>query len=447
MIENRIDGAFLPIYEYMRDFQERVRLSLCKVPFALVIERHQGYNFRFDAFVYSDDVATDALNQVFAEKIVKTLMYMVGGYRIHVVGPLGLFTWLKKTFSQDGARSFDVNIMEEVYNHPLEWIHCTLDALPQSHPECVDIGGDFKGNRIGFDAGGSDMKVVAVQDGNVLYQEEIIWHPKVNADASYHRKQIEDAMAKAASHLDHVDRIGVSSAGIIVSNQVRVASLFIRVPRSERITRLQNIFTEIAQRFGASVQVANDGDVAAFMASRTLQQGNILGIALGTSQASGYINPEGRFLGWLWELAFVPVAMHPDAAIDEWSHDRGVGAKYHSQDAMIRLAEQGGIILDPSMTPAEKLKEIASLAQAGSQIALDAYHDTGVYLGYSLLYYHMFVPFSAVMLMGRVTSGIGGAKLIQAARDVLLKHQVDCTIHLPNENDRRLGQALAAAYL
>ncbi|MDD5294223.1 MAG: hypothetical protein PHW40_07975, partial [Candidatus Izemoplasmatales bacterium] len=251
MIENRIDGAFLPIYEYMRDFQERVRLSLCKVPFALVIERHQGYNFRFDAFVYSDDITTDALNQVFAEKTVKTLMYMVGGYRIHVAAPFGLFTWLKTTFSQDGARSFDVNFMEEVYNHPFEWIHCSLDDLPQSHPECVDIGGDLKGNRIGFDAGGSDMKVVAVQDGSVLYQEEIIWHPKVNADASYHRKQIQDAMTKAANHLGHVDRIGVSSAGIIVSNQVRVASLFIRIPKSERIARLQNIYTEMAQQFGA----------------------------------------------------------------------------------------------------------------------------------------------------------------------------------------------------
>ncbi|MDD3957628.1 MAG: hypothetical protein PHO96_01940, partial [Candidatus Izemoplasmatales bacterium] len=108
MIENRIDGAFLPIYEYVSQFQARVRLSLSKVPFTLVIERHHGYNFRFDAVVYSDDVATDALNQVYAEKIVKTLMYMVGGYRIHVVAPLGLFTWLKSTFSAHGARRFDV---------------------------------------------------------------------------------------------------------------------------------------------------------------------------------------------------------------------------------------------------------------------------------------------------------------------------------------------------
>ncbi|MDD5293188.1 MAG: ROK family protein [Candidatus Izemoplasmatales bacterium] len=447
MIENRIDGAFLPIYEYVSQFQARVRLSLSKVPFTLVIERHHGYNFRFDAVVYSDDVATDALNQVYAEKIVKTLMYMVGGYRIHVVAPLGLFTWLKSTFSAHGARRFDVNFMEEIYNQPLEWIYCLPDDLPKSHPELVDIGGDWMGNRVGFDAGGSDMKVVAVQDGNILYQEEIIWHPKVNSDASYHRKQIEEAMTKAASHLNHVDRIGVSSAGIIVSNQVRVASLFIRVPKIERIARLQHIYTEIAQSFGASVQVANDGDVAAFMASRTLKQGNLLGIALGTSQAAGYINPEGKFLGWLWELAFVPAAINADAAVDEWSCDSGVGAKYHSQDAMIRLAEQGGITFDPSLTPAEKLKHIADLAQAGSQIALDTYHDVGVYLGYSLVYYHMFVPFSAVMLMGRVTSGVGGASLIQAARDVLLKHQVDCTIHLPDENDRRLGQALAAAYL
>ncbi|MBD4650283.1 ROK family protein, partial [Xanthomonas citri pv. citri] len=74
-----------------------------------------------------------------------------------------------------------------------------------------------------------------------------------------------------------------------------------------------------------------------------LKDNCVLGIAMGTSEAVGYVNKDGNLNGWLSELAFVPVDFQENAPIDEWSHDVGVGCKYFSQDAVIRLAEKIGV--------------------------------------------------------------------------------------------------------
>ena len=40
----------------------------------------------------------------------------------------------------------------------------------------------------------------------------------------------------------------------------------------------------------------------------------VLGIAMGSSQAAGYVTPEGNITSWLNELAFAPVDYNPNAA-------------------------------------------------------------------------------------------------------------------------------------
>ena len=67
------------------------------------------------------------------------------------------------------------------------------------------------------------------------------------------------------------------------------------------------------------------------------RQNAILGIALGTSTAAGYVTPDGNITSWLDELAFVPIDYNPDAPVDEWSGDYGVGSQYFSQQAVGRL--------------------------------------------------------------------------------------------------------------
>ncbi len=47
------------------------------------------------------------------------------------------------------------------------------------------------------------------------------------------------------------------------------------------------------------LEVANDGDVTALAGAMSLQTNGLLGIAMGSSQAAGYLNPQGGMTGWL----------------------------------------------------------------------------------------------------------------------------------------------------
>ena len=88
----------------------------------------------------------------------------------------------------------------------------------------------WKGAASAFDAGGSDRKVSAVVDGQTVYSEEVVWHPKTQEDPQYHFDGIVEAFRTAASKMPRVDAIGVSSAGVFIGNAPMVSSLFIKVP-------------------------------------------------------------------------------------------------------------------------------------------------------------------------------------------------------------------------
>src|ERR1019366_10164113 len=96
----------------------------------------------------------------------------------------------------------------------------------------------------------------------------------------------------------------------------------------------------------------------------------MLGIAMGSSQAAGFMDPHGRILGWLNELAFVPVDFQRYAAVDEWSGDKGTGVMYFSQQAVNKLLPAAKITLPEEMGLPEKLKEVQSLMAQGDARAV-----------------------------------------------------------------------------
>ena len=56
-----------------------------------------------------------------------------------------------------------------------------------------------------------------------------------------------------------------------------------------------------------------------------------------------------------------------------------------------------------------------------------------------------------VLILGRVTSGEGGTLILQKANEVIATEAPDLVgklaVHLPDEANRRVGQAIAAASL
>ena len=197
--------------------------------------------------------------------------------------------------------------------------------------------------------------------------------------------------------------------------------------------------------------VINDGDVSALAGAMSLNDNSVLGIAMGTSEAVGYVDEEGRITGWLNELAFVPVDAQPDAMRDEWSGDIGCGVKYFSQDGVIKLAPRAGIELDESLSPAEKLKVVQKLMAEDDPRAAKVYESIGVYLGHTLAYYYELYGCRHVLLLGRVMSGKGGDLILDTAKKVLADEYPELTgkivPELPDEKFRRVGQSMAAASL
>jgi predicted NBD/HSP70 family sugar kinase len=395
----------------------------------------------------------EAHNLAYAERILKFLLWQKGSARVFVLGPPGIAEYLGSTYAPGGARAFDSEFMGNVYERAFEVIAADGASFPRENESGAPVGRHLEGCRIGFDAGGSDRKVAAVIDGKEVFSCEVVWEPKNSADPQYHFDGIDDSIRRAAEHLPRIDAIGVSSAGIYIDNKTRVASLFRKVPPDLFDRRIKTVYMDIAQKWGnVPVEVANDGDVTALAGAMSLNEQPVLGLAMGTSQAVGYVDDEGHITGWLNELAFAPVDYARAAPIDhEWSGDRGTGVNYFSQDAVIRLAPRAGVELDPDETPGAKLKTVQKLLASGDPRPRPIFETIGVYLGYAIAQYAEFYRLKHVLILGRVTSGEGGAILVEGAQRVLdtetpeLAREVK--IHLPDEANRRVGQAIAAASL
>ncbi|HHU56556.1 MAG TPA: ROK family protein [Acholeplasmataceae bacterium] len=446
-----LDKNFKPAILEVRDFIKRVEESGLENELTICLERTKGYNYFYKIKVFQDNKGHDDENFEIVERIVKSILWVVGGFRFYIAGSHELAKRLKEAYSPNGIRAFDYNFMSRVYENKFEVIECTVDELPKEKKQEIVIEKNLNGCRIGFDAGGSDRKVSAVIDGEVVFSDEVVWFPKINTDPQYHYEGILDSMKTAASYMPRVDCIGVSSAGIYIDNKVAVASLFLKVPEDVFDKKVRNIYIDVAKEFGdVPLVVANDGDVTALAGSMELNDDKVLGIAMGTSEAGGYVGDNGRLLGWLNELAFVPVDFNKDSIVDEWSGDYGCGVKYFSQDSVIKLAEYAGIKLDEDLSPARKLAIIQDMNKEGNPIAHEIFENIGIYLGYTLAYYSLFYDIKHVLLLGRVVSGNGGNTILAKAREVLyseFKELAHIVFHLPDEKNRRVGQSIAAASL
>jgi predicted NBD/HSP70 family sugar kinase len=449
-----LDPDFRPAVLANHDFLARVRDSGRATPLRLALEREKGLISVYETEVFAEGAAEFEDNFAFAERLVKTLLWARGGWRVAVGGPKAIGEYLQQVYSPSGARAFDFHFMgRDVYEKPFTVEVVGPDEVPAPREQAVAIGRHLDGYRIGLDLGASDRKVAAVAEGEPVFTEEVVWNPRVQSNPAYHYHHIQAALHHAAAYLPQVDAIGVSAAGIYIDNRVRVASLFRGVPKDIFAPHVTDLFLRIRREWGdLPLEVANDGDVTALSGAMTINDNSVLGIALGSSQAGGFVNEEGNITGWLNELAFVPVDFSPTAPVEEWSGDVGCGAQYFSQMAVVRLAPAAGLELDSSKSPAEQLVDVQKLLADGDRRAEQIMATIGVYMGYAIAYYYDFYQPRHVMILGRVTSGAGGPIIIEHARQVLqaeFPQLVDrIKLHLPEqEAERRVGQAIAAASL
>ena len=450
-VNAKLDPQFQPLSIVCRNMREATKDNGQDI--IIGIERNKGYTYTYKTRIFPDGTGHDEENFKFIERIVKSLLWVAGGFKVIIAGSTVVGEKIKEAYTYGGLRDFDVHFMERVYEEKFIVELRSIEDAPKDKSAAAPIGRHLDGCRIGFDAGGSDRKVSAVVNGESVYSEEVVWFPKINSDPDYHYQGILDAMKTAASHMPRVDAIGVSSAGVYVDNRIMVASLFLKVSDEEFDKKVKNMYLDVAKEIGADIpiEVANDGDVTALAGAMDLNDDSVLGVAMGTSEAGGYVDPDGNITGWLNELAFVPVDFCENAMVDEWSGDYGCGVKYFSQDGVIKLAPFANIDSDESLSPAEKLKVVQGLMEKGDQRAADIYDTIGAYFGYAIAYYTEFYDIKHVLIMGRVTSGEGGVILLERAQEVLDKEFPELAkkieLHIPDESSRRVGQSVAAASL
>jgi len=448
-----LDPGFQPMALAERALAAAIEASGIGIRVAVAVEQPSGSAWRRHAWVWPPGHPDEATSHRAVERLCKFLLWSRGGSRLHVDGPESLLRFLERHYAGEPTGIFDARFMGPLlFLAPFEVVAAPESEFPVPREGGAALGRHLDGCRIGFDLGASDRKAAALIDGEVVFSEEIAWDPARQADPQWHFDEIMDSLRRAAAHLPRVDAIGGSSAGAYVDNEVRAASLFRAVPPAAFESRVRGLFAELREAWGGiPFVVVNDGEVTALAGSMMAGAGGLLGIAMGSSQAAGYVDRAGRLTTRIDELAFAPVDDAPDAPVDEWSGDRGCGVQYFSQQATGRLMAAAGIEVDASSPLPERLVHLQELMAAGDPRAALVYRTVGTELGYALLTYREHYDLDHLLLLGRVMSGVGGDLIIQSARAALAAEDPAAaeaiTVHLPDERMKRHGQAVAAASL
>jgi predicted NBD/HSP70 family sugar kinase len=449
-----LDEGFVPAVLWNAEYRKLVDADAGAHDVKIALTRLDGTVFRKDVKVLTHEGDNVALNIKYVERIVKFLLWAQGGCTIIIAGNDEIAKAIGEIYSENGARSFDWDIVGKgMFSQNIEVKTAALDAVPAENSPADAIGRNLDGNRIGFDLGGSDRKCAAVVNGEVVFSTEVPWDPYFQEDPSYQYEGIIDSLKLAAAHLPSVDAIGGSSAGVYINNEVRIASLFRGIKDQEVFQKtVVPMFKDIFNKEfpGVPFEVINDGEVTALAGSITMNTNSVLGIAMGTSEAVGYVDPQGNVTTQINELAFAPVDYRDDAPVDEWSGDIGCGVQIFCQQGVARLAPAAGFDYGDMPFP-EQLVEVQKEMEKGSEGARKIYETIGTCFGYAIAHYAEFYHIETLIIMGRVTTGEGGQVMIDKAREVLdiefpeLSKQINIT--QPDEKMKRHGQAVAAASL
>jgi predicted NBD/HSP70 family sugar kinase len=449
-----LDPGFRPMVLGNRSFRRAVAQAGQTATVTIGIERNAGLVHRAELEIFAPGSSHDEDSYTYIERTLKFLLWSRGGWKIYLAGPAAITERIQAAYQPGGARAFDADLMTQAYGKPFVVELVTAAEVPPAKESGSALGGHLEGCRIGFDLGASDYKLAAVIDGEPVFSTEIPWDPAVQADPDYHKQRIWDGLKLAAAKMPRLDAIGGSSAGIWVDNQPMVASLFRSIIKNNPAKFepiVKPMFIQFGQEFGVPLEVINDGDVTALAGALSLETHGMLGIAMGSSEAVGFLSKAGVIMGWLNELAFAPVDYNPAAPPDEWSGDCGVGALYFSQQAVNKLAPAAGYQFPATMGLPVRLKAVQAAMDMNDEVTGQIFESIGIYLGYTIAHYADFYDFDHLLILGRVTSGRGGEIILARANEVLQDEFPELAarieLHVPDEQSRRVGQAVAAASL
>ncbi len=299
-----LDPQFQPAVLFNRHYIDAAKKSCRAVPLILGLERENGLVSRYETVVLPQ---ADEVTALYVERLVKFLLWARGGWKLHIGGPKAIGDFIQKNYAPRGARKFDCDMMSRAYGKKFQVVVTTAEKVPAAKEMQVAAGGHLKGCRIGFDLGASDYKVSAVIDGEAVFTEEAPWDPKIAG-----RIPIIIIITSSPRCIapPRICRAWTPSAAVRRASSWTMKFAWRRLLRAvpkKDFPKAAGIFKRIQREWNVPVVVMNDGDVTALAGALSLGSQGMLGIAMGSSQAAGFMDPQGRILGWLNELAFAPV--------------------------------------------------------------------------------------------------------------------------------------------
>jgi predicted NBD/HSP70 family sugar kinase len=394
------------------------------------------------------------------------------GSKLLLAGPPKICEALKAAYSTGGAYEFEAKSMPNVCgtpNKPFGVEIVKVEDLPAAKDTPQVCGKDASGCRLAFDLGKSDIKTVAVKDGEVVYSKETEWDV-TNVDPQYHYDAIVAALKLAKASLPRVDAVGGSATGTVSgANEATWCDIFPNVPPDVYKAKVVDIFVRMAKEVAGDVplKVINDGEVTALAAVQKIGKGNILGISMGSSEGGGYANADGNLLGWINEMCYIKLDLNPEAPTDPWTKGchRGISHMYLGQRGATKLAAKAGVQVPenyvyphPDMCTIKhedhaqclKLIQKAMADPKQEPTVKKLYETVGVYLGYGLAQYSEFYNIDHVMILGRVSKGSGGDLMLDVAKKVLtteFPQYGHIQFHTADDHFKAVGQCIAAAAL
>merc|ERR1712110_678823 len=268
-------------------------------------------------------------------------------------GPAKICENLKKAYGADGEMEFEAATMPKCFGTPDTPFPVTIveaDKLEAAKDTPQECGKDAGGCRLAFDLGKSDIKTVAIKDGEVLDSKETEWDV-TNVDPQYHFDAIVAAMkgtierAKEKGFGD-IQAVGGSATGTVSGkNEATWCDIFPNVPPDVYKEKVVDIFKRISKEVAGDVplKVINDGEVTALAAVQKIGKGNVMGISMGSSEGAGYANADGNLLGWINELCYLRLDLNPKAPTDPWTKGAHTGLShlYLGQRGATKLAAKG----------------------------------------------------------------------------------------------------------
>merc|ERR1719436_1599403 len=382
---------------------------------------------RYKMPVFADGHEDVEASIYLAGVLIQEMMWQRSAACLMLSGPPKQTEALKAAFSAGGMYEFEIKSMPNVCGTPdktFEVKICKPEELPPAKDTPQVCGKEANGCRLAFDLGKSDIKTVAVKDGEVLYSKETEWDV-TNVDPEYHYKAIVDALNLAKAALPKVDAVGGSATGTVSgANEATWCDIFPNVPPDVYKAKVVDIFVRMAKEVAGDVplKVINDGEVTALAAVQKIGKGNIMGISMGSSEGGGYANTDGNLLGWINELCYIKLDLNPEAPTDPWTKGahRGISHLYLGQRGATKLAAKITEVPENYKYPhpdmctikhedhAQCLKLVQKAMEADPEKASDLYKTCGVYLGYGLAQYCEHYKIDHVMILGRVSKGAGG---------------------------------------